>query len=109
MDRDAGDELMLAMPKFFAASVRGLVEGQRLLDEHGREQILTWDQHGIPPTLWTWAECRLRFAVDFGVRPRATSTQSTQLMIRPRASSPASLTLSFRYIPTPQDGAEQES
>lgn len=97
------------MEQFFAASVRGLVEGQRLLDEHGREQILSWDQHGIPPTLWTWAECRLRFAVDFGFRAKTNSAEQTQLTIAPRNSGQASLTLSFRYIPTPQDGAEEES
>lgn len=107
MEPESGDEQLLPMQQFFAASVRGLIEGQRLLDEHGREQILTWDQHGIPPTLWTWSECRLRFAVDFTCQPRSRAGEPTQLMIGRRSGGQASLTLSFRYIETPQDGEER--
>ncbi len=96
-------ENSLLMQAFFAAGARGLVEAQQALDERGRDSLIAWEQEGRPPTVWTWASYRLRFPVAFRCLPKTVAAGSSHLALAPRQASQGSLTLTFRYLLTPQD------
>ncbi len=95
------------MARFFAAGARGLVEAQLALDEHGRGRILAWEQEGLPPTVWTWARCRLRCPVTFATQPKHGAAGRTGLALAPRHAGRGSLTLGFRYVATPQEADDK--
>ena len=104
MGRRLGSEKRAFLPiqNFFAAIAQGLIVAQESLDERGRESVVTWEQEGLPPTVWTWADCRLRFPVAFSHLPKTTFANATQLAIAPRQDSKSRLTLTIRYILIPQ-------
>lgn len=91
-----------ALEAFFAASARGLVEAQKALDAKGRESMSAWETHGLPPSSFAWARCRLSFAVAYSCQPKANQTGKTQIAISPRRESAGGLSLSFRYLFNPQ-------
>jgi len=99
-------DALLAMPRFFAACARGLVEAQEQLDEQGCDSMIAWDEEGIPPAVFMWSKCRLRFPVAFGCRRKAHAADRTQITIATRNESQGNLTLSIRYLPTPQGQEE---
>lgn len=90
------------LDKFLAGSARGLVEAQQALDAHGRRSLLAWESEGLPPSVWTYSNCRLNLGLSFRVRPKTAAAESTRLDIAPRRDAPGGLSLSFRYILTPQ-------
>lgn len=96
------NQAVLSIQDFFAAIAQGLIVAQESLDERGRESIVSWEQEGLPPTVWTWADCSLHFPVAFRLLPKTTFTNATQLAIAPRKDSKSKLTLTIRYILTPQ-------
>lgn len=87
----------------FAAGARGVVEAQQALDEHGRARLLIWETDGLPPTVWTCSNCRLRFPAAFRVEPKADASGTTRVHVAPRHKAPGGVSLSFRYVPTPQE------
>ena len=88
--------------RFVAGAVRGLVEAQKALDERGHEGLIAWEQEGLPPSAWTWTECRLRFPLAFDVMSKTTPTDSTRLGVFPREEGVlGSLTFAIRYLPAP--------
>lgn len=97
------------MEQFFAASARGLVGAQMALDEHGRASIVNWEQEGLPPTVWTWSDCRLRFPVSFRCTPKTFARGKADLGMAPRRDNLGSITFTFRYLLTPQDEDEPAS
>ena len=87
---------------FAAGSARGLVEAQKVLDEHARQSLSAWEQEGIPPSAWTWAECRLRFPVVYGLESKTTLADHTRLSLAPRKKGAiGSVSLTIRYLPPP--------
>lgn len=90
------------LDKFLQAGARGLVEAQQALDAKGRQSLLVWEREGLPPTVWTYSNCRLKMPLAFRVRPKAGATEGTRLDIAPRQAAYGGLSLSFRYILTPQ-------
>lgn len=95
-------QAVLPMQDFFAAIAQGLRVAQESLDERGRESIVTWEQEGLPPTVWTWADCSLHFPVAFRLLPKATLADATQLAVAPRKDAQIRLKLTVRYLLTPQ-------
>ena len=95
------DQVVL-MRDFFTAGARGLVEAQQALDERGRDSLMAWEENGLPPSVWTWAACRLRCPVAFRCQPKTGVTELTYLTVAPREAGRGSLSLTFRYIPTHQ-------
>jgi len=89
------------MPEFFAGAARGLVDGQLLLDEAGRDSFDAFDDSGVPPTVFTWSSCRLRFPVSLRLRPKRAAGQRTVAALTRGAS--ATVTLRLRYFMSPQD------
>jgi hypothetical protein len=89
---------MTAMTNFFAGCAHGLVEAQQALDEAGRKSLVDWEENGIPPTILMWSQCQFRFPVTISV----DTTDESAVQIRPRHQPLGSVSLSFRYIPTPQ-------
>lgn len=88
------------MERFVAGGVRGLVEAQKALDARGRESMTGWEEGGIPPSAWIWADCRLRFPVTFGVLSKTTPEDDTRLGVVPREEGVrGSLTFTIRYLP----------
>lgn len=95
------EDVFSLMGHFAAGSARGLVEAQRALDDHARQSLTTWEQEGIPPSAWTWARCRLRFPVVYGLEPKTTPADHTRLSIAPRKKGAVgSLSLTIRYLPS---------
>lgn len=90
------------LDKFLEAGARGIVEAQQALDEQGRGSLLRWETEGLPPSVWTYSNCRLRMPLAFRVRPKTRAAEGTHLDIAPRHDSRGGLSLSFRYILTPQ-------
>jgi len=83
-----------------AGSARGLVEAQKALDDHARESLTAWEQEGIPPSAWTWARCRLRLPVVYGLEPKTAPGDLTRLSVAPRRGGTAgSVSLAIRYLP----------
>ena len=92
------------MGHFAAGSARGLVEAQEVLDEHARQSLTAWEQDGIPPSAWTWARCRLRFPVVYGLEPKTTPADHTRLSIAPRKKGAVgSLSLTIRHLPAQEE------
>jgi hypothetical protein len=91
------------LDKFLEAGARGIVEAQQALDERGRRSLLTWETDGLPPTVWTYSNCRLKMPLAFRVRPKTGAAEATLLDIAPpRREAHGGLCISFRYILTPQ-------
>lgn len=90
------------LDKFLEAGARGLVEAQQALDQDGRRSLLAWETNGLPPTVWTYSNCRLKLPLAFSVRPKTRAAEGTHIDIAPRRASRGGLSLSFRYILTPQ-------
>ena len=90
------------LDKFLEAGARGLVEAQQALDAKGRQSLLAWETYGMPPTVWTYSNCRLKMPLAFRVRPKTGAAEGTRLDIAPRQAAYGGLSLSFRYILTPQ-------
>lgn len=89
------------MEHFAAGSARGLVEAQKAMDDRARESLTAWEQDGLPPSGWIWAECRLRFPVVFGLESKTTLADHTRLSIAPRKrGAVGSVSLTIRYLPT---------
>lgn len=86
-----------------AAGARGVVEAQQALDEHGRARLLIWETDGLPPTVWTCSNCRLKFPAAFRVEPKANAAEATRLHVAPRGGARGGVSLSFRYVLTPQE------
>ena len=101
---DADAESFGSLEELFAAGARGMVEAQQALDEEGRARLLIWETDGLPPTAWTCSSCRLKFPAAFRVEPKADATQATRVHLAPRGNSRGGVSISFRYIPTPQEG-----
>jgi len=99
----ADEELFGYLEEFFAAGARGMVEAQQALDEHGRARLLVWETEGLPPTVWTCANCRLKFPAAFRVGPKMNASDATRLGIAPRDDAKGGVSLSFRYVLTPQE------
>lgn len=97
------------LDKFMEAGARGIVEAQQALDWHGRGRLLEWETEGLPPTVWTCASCRLKFGLAFSVRPKTRAAETTAVDIAPNDEARGLLSLSFRYIPTPQDEEADEA
>jgi len=93
----------LLMQHFLTAVARGLVQAQMTLDERGRESIIVWERDGLPPTVWTWADCCLSFPMAFDLLPKATAGGETQLAIISRKKGQGKLTFTFRYVLMPQE------
>ena len=87
----------------FAAGARGMVEAQQALDEHGRARLLIWETEGLPPTVWTCSNCRLKFPAAFRVEPKTDASQATRVHVAPRADSRGGVSISFRYVLNPQE------
>jgi len=103
------NESKLSMERFFTASARGFVEAQMALDEHGRASIIAWEQDGLPPTVWTWSDCRLRFSVSFRCTPKTSAGGQADLAVAPRRDNLGKIVFTFRYVLTPQDEDEPVS
>ena len=99
----AGEDSFNPLEEFFAAGARGMVEAQQALDEHGRARLLIWETDGLPPTVWTCSNCRLRFPAAFRFEPKAGAAQPTRVRVAPRDSAQGGINLSFRYVLTPQE------
>ena len=100
---DADGESFGSLEGLFAAGARGMVEAQQALDEHGRARLLVWETDGLPPTVWACSNCRLKFPAAFRVEPKADAPGATRLHVAPGENSRGGVTLSFRYVPTPQE------
>jgi hypothetical protein len=100
---DAGEDYFGSLEEFFAAGARGMVEAQQALDEHGRARLLVWETDGLPPTVWTCSNCRLRFPAAFRVEPKARASEATRVRVATRESAHGGVSLSFRYVLTPQE------
>jgi hypothetical protein len=107
MAQAKSDPPPVLMQEFFAANARGLMAAQQALDEHGRERILAWEQQGLPPTVWTWANCRLCLPVAFECRPKGSIDDSTQLALSPRLAGQGRVTITLRYLLNPQDETDE--
>ncbi len=92
----------LAVSRFCAESARGLVEGQRLLDEQARASLIRWEEDGLPPTAWTWARMRLDFPAQFQCWAKAGPGGTTGLAIASTGRAAGRVVLTLRYQPTPQ-------
>ena len=89
---------------FAAGSARGLVEAQKVMDDHARQSLTAWEQEGLPPSAWTWAECRLRVPVVYGLESKTTLADHTRLSLAPRKKGAVgSVSLTIRYLPAPPE------
>ena len=100
---DADEESFGSLEELFAAGARGMVEAQQALDEQGRARILLWETDGLPPTVWTCSNCRLKFPTAFRVAPKTSALETTRVRVATRESARGGISLSFRYILTPQE------
>lgn len=100
---DADAESFGTLEGLFAAGARGIVEAQQALDEHGRARLLIWETEGLPPTVWTCSNCRLKFPAAFRVEPKASAHEATRVHVAPRADSRGGVSISFRYVLNPQE------
>jgi hypothetical protein len=100
---DADAESFRLLEGLFAAGARGMVEAQQALDEEGRARLLIWETEGLPPTVWTCSNCRLKFPAAFRVEPKRDASQATRVHVAPRENSRGGVNLSFRYVLTPQE------
>ena len=100
---DADGESFGSLEGLLAAGARGMVEAQQALDEHGRARLLLWETDGLPPTVWTCSNCRLKFPAAFRVEPKASASGATRVHVAPRDNSGGGVSLSFRYVLTPQE------
>lgn len=103
VNADAEEESFGPLEGLFAAGARGMVEAQQALDEHGRARLLEWETDGLPPTVWTCSNCRLKFPASFRVAPKASASEATRVEIAPRERARGGISLSFRYVLTPQE------
>jgi hypothetical protein len=87
----------------FAAGARGMVAAQQALDERGRASLLEWETEGMPPTVWTCANCRLAFPAAFRFGPKSAASEATRVGVAPRDNARGGVSLSFRYVLTPQE------
>lgn len=99
----AAAESFGSLEELFAAGARGMVEAQQALDEEGRARLLIWETDGLPPTAWTCSNCRLKFPAAFRVEPKADASQQTRVHVAARENSRGGVSISFRYVPTPQE------
>ncbi len=99
----ADEELFGSLEEVFAAGARGIVEAQQALDEHGRARLIVWETDGLPPTVWTCANCRLKFPAAFRLAPKVSASASTRIQVAPRDDARGGVSLSFRYVLTPQE------
>ena len=90
-----------------AATARGLVEAQEVLDARGSQSLITWDGEGIPPSMWVWADCRLRFSPALSCLPKSKLTERTRLKIAAHNEGPCSLTFTIRRLSTRQTEGER--
>ena len=88
------------MEEFFAAGVRGLVSAQLELDERGRDSLDAFDDTGVPPSVFAWSRCRLRFPVSVALAGKTAAGERTGASLEPGGAG--SLTFSFRYLASPQ-------
>ena len=94
----------LFMERFAAGSARGLIEAQKALDDRARESLISWEQDGIPPSAWNWAECRLRFPVMYELEAKTALADHTALSIAPcKKGAAGRVSLTIRYLPAPQE------
>ena len=100
---EADAESFGTLEGLFAAGARGMVEAQQALDEEGRARLLIWETEGLPPTVWTCSNCRLKLPASFRVEPKADASQATRVHVAPQENSRGGVTLSFRYVITPQE------
>jgi hypothetical protein len=100
---DADEESFGTLEGLFAAGARGMVEAQQALDEEGRARLLIWETEGLPPTVWTCSNCRLKFPAAFRVEPKADASRATRVHVAPRADSRGGVSISFRYVLNPQE------
>jgi hypothetical protein len=99
----AGEESFGSLEGLLAAGARGMVEAQQALDDHGRARLIIWETDGLPPTVWTCSNCRLKFPSAFRVEPKASVSEATRVLVAPRESARGGVSLSFRYVLTPQE------
>lgn len=92
----------LAVSHFCAASARGLVEAQRLLDEQARASLIRWEEDGLPPTAWTWVRMRLAFPAQFQCWAKAGPGGRTSLAVASTGRAVGRVALTLRYQPAPQ-------
>jgi len=88
------------MQEFLAGGAGGLVEAQLLLDEAGRESIGGWSETGVPPSVFTWSECRLSCPVSVELRPKAAADERTDAGVSPGGFG--TITMTLRYLLSPQ-------
>jgi hypothetical protein len=100
---DAGEESFGSLEGLFAAGARGMVEAQQALDDHGRARLIIWETEGLPPTVWTCSNCRLKFPAAFRLAPKASASEATRVRVAPRERAQGGISLSFRYVLTPQE------
>jgi hypothetical protein len=100
---DAAGESFDSLEGLSAAGARGMVEAQQALDEEGRARLILWETDGLPPTVWTCSNCRLRFPAAFRVEPKASAAGATRVHVAPREGSRGGVNISFRYVLTPQE------
>jgi len=88
------------MPELFGRAVRGLVDAQLLLDDRGRDSLESFDDNGVPPTVWTWSTVRLSLNAELGFRGKKSAGDRTSVAARPGGT--ARISVSLRYFESPQ-------